>query len=106
MFLSSVEKARRLHEREVGFVQLRGIRRLASLYRVTKDVAIGLKKECDRPGLRRHTTHSISVMLKNTVIVKPITLKTKSVKSLNWSKSWKGTEVAQGGGRVCAAEGD
>ena len=52
MLRFSVEKARRLHEREVGFLQPRGIRRLASLCRVARNVAIGLKEEWDRGGLR------------------------------------------------------
>ena len=52
MLRFSVEKARRLHEREVGILQPRGIRRLASLCRVAKNVAVGLKEEWDRGGLR------------------------------------------------------
>ena len=52
MLRFSVEKARRLHEREVGILQPRGIRRLAVLCRVMKKVAIGLKEEWDREGLR------------------------------------------------------
>ena len=52
MLRFSVEKARRLHEREVGILQPRGIRRLASLCRVARNVAIGLREEWDRGGLR------------------------------------------------------
>ena len=48
MLRFSVEKARRLHEREVGILQPRGIRRLAVLCRVMKKVAIGLKEEWDQ----------------------------------------------------------
>ena len=51
MLRFSVEKAYRLYVREVGFLQPRGIS-LASVCRVTKNVAIGLKEEWDRGGLR------------------------------------------------------
>ena len=51
MLRFSVEKAYRLYVREVGFLRPRRIT-FASVCRVTKNVAIGLKEEWDRGGLR------------------------------------------------------
>ena len=62
MLRFSVEKTYRLYVREVGFLRPRRIS-LASVCRVTKNVAIGLKEEWDRGGLRHEADGLVGGLL-------------------------------------------
>ena len=62
MLRFSVEKAYMLYVRDLGFLQPRGIS-FASFCRITKNVAIRLKEEWDRGGLRREADGLVGGLL-------------------------------------------